>query len=760
MSAAPDEDEDSTEEKQINAMLQRIAMVSGENAPDGDVAEVVTDVMEWLEAQGDDVTLHRPLRASVEALRRYKAVQEKLDRKKGELKTLRAHHLALQRTAEQDKNESLTVERGLQARALEIEEEFNAKLDTAQAEIARLRQNLSRYTNTNNPLPPPPQPLPLDRFPLLSRHFSVDSGSPPEHQPPAAVSQSRKRADSDNALRVLPLLDGTSNANGYNSSIIPNGSAHTHAVYIPNGGAPIDLHGKPNGKAGRDQAPGNRDPEQPRPRKVSDNAASRPLPTTSSKQKHTTPSQDIITQYRTSPPHKVDIDPRAAPRRAQQPEQIAVKPRILPEPEPTKRVYPPRDLVPSYLRDALDGRRDRYGSYDSDEETGELAMRLNLARAHVAGYGQGLNEAHGGRASGQTNGHVSDEGYPPTRGGYAYSSSNDRYAASTRDTTASVREQAYPSVYPSAYPAQRNPGVALSAEPAVAHPDTGATPRQVHGRLDSTSSASAPSWLVMPPSSERSASEHMTLSSVHSASPTPYIVQTRHAPAADTRSVHTGRSSMNSSLEFNSSWGERSTHDSIGSLSSLGLPNTVSYGGVRGQGSVAMTSPMILRELDSDSERDEPRNQTQPRPATHQHPSHVYRDTSHAAQQTPRRPRLQGYMSDDERIRYPRSQSSSVTLPQGPAIHDPYRHNASDELRMQVGRRQSLNQSASLDSGTPPPLSSHRAQSQTPGDNALALTFQNSPPESFYYGRRQTPEQIRAPAPRVGGPIVLSTMWR
>ena len=54
---APDEDGASTEETQINAMLQRIAMVSGENAPDGDVAEVVTDVMEWLEAQGDDVTL-------------------------------------------------------------------------------------------------------------------------------------------------------------------------------------------------------------------------------------------------------------------------------------------------------------------------------------------------------------------------------------------------------------------------------------------------------------------------------------------------------------------------------------------------------------------------------------------------------------------------------------------------------------------------------------------------------------------------------
>lgn len=55
---APEEDEINRQtECQMNLLLQRIAMVSGEHAPDGDVAEVVTEVMEWLETQGDDVTV-------------------------------------------------------------------------------------------------------------------------------------------------------------------------------------------------------------------------------------------------------------------------------------------------------------------------------------------------------------------------------------------------------------------------------------------------------------------------------------------------------------------------------------------------------------------------------------------------------------------------------------------------------------------------------------------------------------------------------
>lgn len=685
------------------------------------------------------------------------------------------------------------MERGLQARAVEIEEEFNtyvhylytlyqhfdarsSKLESAQAEIERLRVSLSRYTSTNNPLPPPPQPLPLDRFPLplLSRHFSIDSTSPPDHSyvsaVPAAVS--RARSDSEQALRVLPLLDGTSNSHGYLANANSNGSAHTHAMYIPNSG---DLT-KANGKANRDPLTIARDAEPTRGRKVSDVHITPAQPASSTKSKHSTPSQDVINQYRTSPPVKPD-------RRAQQPEQITVKSRsLVPDPEPTKRVYPPRDLVPSYLRDTSDARTPRYGSFeiDSDEED-EGSRRLNLARAHVAGYGEGLNEAHS-----YANGRV----YPPARGDHIYAISNDRYVVPTRDASTSIRDATSSNTryappprdltapvrdtaYSSTHNAPRNAGVTMSVQPSATYHDA-ATPRASHGRLDSSSSTS--SWVSqpvppLPPSTDRSASERMTQSSVLSASPTPYIVQNREPPAdvRGSRSARTSMNSMNSSLEFNSSWGERSRHDSIGSLSSLGLPNTVSHGGVRGQGPVAMTSPMFPRELDSDSETDQPRPYPQTRLPIVETPTHQYHGSSHGSShgpshgssQAPRRPRLQGYMSDDERIRYPRNTSSSFSQHQPSPVHDPYRSNPSEDLRVQLGRRQSLNQSASLDSGTPPPLlSSHRAHSLTPGDNALALTFQNSPPGSFYHGRRQSPEQIRAPAPRVGGPTVLTTMWR
>lgn len=68
--------------------------MSGVHAPDGDVAAVVTEAMEWLEAGpgGDDPAAHCPLRAAVDTLCRYMAAQEKLECSKDALKTLRVHH--------------------------------------------------------------------------------------------------------------------------------------------------------------------------------------------------------------------------------------------------------------------------------------------------------------------------------------------------------------------------------------------------------------------------------------------------------------------------------------------------------------------------------------------------------------------------------------------------------------------------------------------------------------------------------------------
>jgi hypothetical protein len=49
---------DNAEQEAIDAhaslLLQRIALVSGEDAPEADVVEVVTEVQEWLQSQPDD----------------------------------------------------------------------------------------------------------------------------------------------------------------------------------------------------------------------------------------------------------------------------------------------------------------------------------------------------------------------------------------------------------------------------------------------------------------------------------------------------------------------------------------------------------------------------------------------------------------------------------------------------------------------------------------------------------------------------------
>ena len=55
MDRAPDEPDGSNRlfDSHSNVLLQRIAMVSGDRAPDADVAEVITEVFQWLENESD-----------------------------------------------------------------------------------------------------------------------------------------------------------------------------------------------------------------------------------------------------------------------------------------------------------------------------------------------------------------------------------------------------------------------------------------------------------------------------------------------------------------------------------------------------------------------------------------------------------------------------------------------------------------------------------------------------------------------------------
>lgn len=557
--------------------------------------------------------------------------------------------------------------------------------------------------------------------------MSVDSGMPDQPVSASVQPSVRRRADSEHALHLLPLLDGTSNSQGY----AVNGSAHTHAMYFPNGTASVDQGepGKGNGRAGREQTGGNREVERSRPQKaVVAGIRAQAIPP---QQQPHMPSHNLGARQN---PRKTDADPRIAVRRAQQPEHIAVKARMLvPEPSPAKRVFPPRELVPSYLRDVDEGgRRNLYRDYDYDsEEADEITTRLNLARAHVEGYGEGLNEAHGYSTRG---------GYTSAQlGGYTITASQDRYAAPARDVVAPTADAATPASFTS----HRNlAGYFMGIDPDTYSDDT---PRQMHSELETP--VPSQNWLATLPNSGRSAVERVTHYPTENVSPTSYAPVGRDAAADRT---HTGRSSI-TSLENNSRWSD-SIPSSQGSLSTIGLPNTVSRGGVRGQGSVTMTTPTFPRELESDSDRDGPSPLSQSRTSRfegfqHQHPTHP-------SALTPGHPR--GYMSDDERPRYSRTYSQ----PQVPVAEDFYRRGpVSDNLRMQLRQRQSLSQSSGLDSNTPPPSAGHRAQTQAI-DNALALSFHNSSSLASFHARRQSPEQIRAPAPRMSGPTVLTSMWR
>ncbi|KAG1758780.1 hypothetical protein EDD22DRAFT_997000 [Suillus occidentalis] len=158
---------DNAEQDAIDAhaslLLQRIALVSGEDAPEADVVEVVTEVQEWLQSQPEDPNPHMALRAAVASLQRYKALQDQSEREKAEHRRLRSQLRNNKRNADHDSKTSRAVEESLLSRIQEIENEHALELSQLHSELENLRNPRPRYRNSN-PLPPPPEPLPVDRF--------------------------------------------------------------------------------------------------------------------------------------------------------------------------------------------------------------------------------------------------------------------------------------------------------------------------------------------------------------------------------------------------------------------------------------------------------------------------------------------------------------------------------------------------------------------------------------------------------------------
>ncbi|KAG0698092.1 hypothetical protein DFH29DRAFT_122217 [Suillus ampliporus] len=96
-----------------NLLLQRVALVSGEHVPEADVAEVVTEVEEWLEA---DPHPNMPLQAAVAALH--------------------------------DSRTSRGVEQSLRSMILDIESKHALELSGLQFEMENLQNAHSRYHNS------------------------------------------------------------------------------------------------------------------------------------------------------------------------------------------------------------------------------------------------------------------------------------------------------------------------------------------------------------------------------------------------------------------------------------------------------------------------------------------------------------------------------------------------------------------------------------------------------------------------------------
>ncbi|KAG9311410.1 hypothetical protein JVU11DRAFT_8522 [Chiua virens] len=219
---------DSVVEQSIKAeaaqLLQRVSLVSGEDVPDVEIIEVVTEVEEWLTKNSPDEESHGPLRIALAALQRYKALQELNERESAEYRRVRREFKLHRRNAHQDSKTSRAIEESLLGRINEIESKHAMYLSRLHAVIDSLRGGDNQqqpYCNPSNPLPPPPEPLPLDRFPPFAwPGGSADSSDPlltavPYPPPPP---------------RIQPTSTATT-SNGY-PPVTPYGGA-PHTQYMP-----------------------------------------------------------------------------------------------------------------------------------------------------------------------------------------------------------------------------------------------------------------------------------------------------------------------------------------------------------------------------------------------------------------------------------------------------------------------------------------------------------------------------------------------
>ncbi|KAG1816492.1 uncharacterized protein BJ212DRAFT_1355081 [Suillus subaureus] len=162
-------EQDIIDDQHASLLLHRISLVSGEDARDAEVVNVVTEVQEWLKSHSGNPNSHKPLRAAVTSLQRIKVLQDKSERDKAECRRLRNKLRTCKLYADLDSKTSRAVEEGLLSRIQKIENEHALKLSQLHSQLEILVNPQPRYPNPNNPVIP--QQVQLPRTVDLDTHI-------------------------------------------------------------------------------------------------------------------------------------------------------------------------------------------------------------------------------------------------------------------------------------------------------------------------------------------------------------------------------------------------------------------------------------------------------------------------------------------------------------------------------------------------------------------------------------------------------------
>ena len=673
---------------------------------------------------------------------------------------------------------------------------------------------MSRFKGGSNPLPPPPQPLPFDRLPGFARHI-IDPGAVPPFPnangvlhpyPPTSQHQMNTNGNGRHVAypHPLPVIDGgstqqqpksrktrradsTGTHNHENAPVATNGSAHTQAIFIPN-----------RNSASPDQTELSRNTEKRNKRSVSFNESAQTsnrgyranngngsgIP---SRSRHSSggtpgPSSSSRTKPKTSSSSQNKYT-YVEPGTVQQPIPIpstgastSNRAKIIPGAHPEERIIPPREpLPPKFMREEPtaqssvgwarrpqegssshhyhrrrdhDERRRSYqgvsisrhvrGGVMSDGETDEVENRLNSASAFVAGYGSGYEEGLG-YASASASAYRPYIPPPPHPERAMFSHGVVASTTSMQSVSVSASVDSEEVMTPRARPAETH----RDSEPSTSTTTAtwGSSSSDLLGRVPPASSQPPPPAVV---------GLQQQLGQILSNDNRP---RTHDLPVVDDTP---GRQSLTSHLSSVSSWGtvttpSTSARGSFSDLNLIGLPQAQAV--VRGD--TETSTPVLGGEGDGT---------TSWLLGTYPNPRATQTSSSMGFTVEPRAGvvHTQGYSSEDERPRHHRSVSHphvGTTTTGTTASGQNTNGTPSSQIgigrsqQQQHRRRHTVTQSVSLDSGSLPPM-------------GLGLTFDPSSStattatvDAQQQGGAAVQEGIRAPAPRMGGPNVI-TLWR